>query len=239
MELSFYTAAVGAQAQQTRMNIIANNLANINTEGYKSQSAGFVDLLYQKYYRAATRDPETGCGARVEKTDVLHTQGGMMPTGMKYDFMINGEGFFALYDPGTESYFYTRHGSFMLSNFSNDDNMFLLADDQGYLVLDKDFNYIAVDPNDPNQRIDIGVFDFIITDGMVMVGNNHYVPAEKNGQPFLNEKAEVLQGRLEMSNVDLAHEMSKVIETQRAYQMTLKMLQTSDEIEQTINNLRG
>ena len=85
MELSFYTAAVGAQAQQTRMNIIANNLANINTEGYKTQSAGFVDLLYQKYYRAATRDPETGCGARVEKTDVLHTQGGLMPTVMEYD----------------------------------------------------------------------------------------------------------------------------------------------------------
>jgi flagellar basal-body rod protein FlgG len=236
MDLSFYTAAVGANAQQTRMNIIANNLANINTEGYKAQSAGFVDLLYNKYYRAATKAPETGCGARVEKTDILYAQGGAMPTGGEYDFTIVGDGFFAVYDPGTQDVYYTRNGHFSLSDFDN--NIFYLVDDQGNLLLDKHLDVIRVRPGEENQKLDIGVFDFISKEGMLLKGNNYYSPVEKNGNPFLNEDAELIPGKLEMSNVDLAYEMAKVIETQRAYQMALKMVQTSDEIEQTINNLR-
>ncbi|MCL1982143.1 MAG: flagellar hook-basal body protein [Clostridiales bacterium] len=236
MDLSFYTAAVGANAQQGRMNVIANNLANINTEGYKSQSAGFVDLLYNKYYKAATKDPETGCGARVEKTDILYEQAGTMPTGGAFDFAISGEGFFAVYDPGTGDVFYTRNGHFSMSNYG--ENLFYLVDDEKRLVLSKDFNIIRIDPSEQNQEPDIGVFDFNSKEGMLLKGNNNYMPVDKNGSPFLNERAVLARGRLEMSNVDLAYEMSRVIETQRAYQMTLKMVQTSDEIEQTINNLR-
>jgi len=239
MDLSFYTAAVGANSQQTRMNVIANNLANINTEGYKAQSAGFVDLLYTKYYRAATRDPETGSGARVEKTDILYEQGGIITTGGKYDFAIMGEGFFGVYDNGTGEVYFTRNGSFRLSNYDNAQNMFYLANEQGHVVLDSSFGFMWVDPLNENQELDIGVFDFESKEGMLLLGNNLYGAVEKNGQPFLNPHADVLPGRLEMANVDLAYEMSKVIETQRAYQMMLKMVQTSDEIEQTINNLRG
>ena len=239
MDLSFYTAAVGANAQQTRMNIIANNLANINTDGYKAQSAGFVDLLYNKYYRAATRDPETGCGARVEKTDILYEQGGFNPTGGEYNFAIAGEGFFAVYDPASGDVFYTRNGNFILSDYGN--NTFYLATEDKYLLIGKDSDLVLVNPHDENQAQDlnIGVFDFIHKEGMLLRGSNLYQAVEKNGEPFLNEEAVLLRGRLEMSNVDLAYEMSKVIETQRAYQMTLKMVQTSDEIEQNINNLRG
>ena len=238
MDLSFYTAAVGATAQQGRMNVIANNLSNINTDGYKAQSAGFVDLLYEKYYRAATRDPETGSGARVEKTDILYEQGSIAPTGGKYDFAISGEGFFAVYDNGSGTIYYTRDGNFSLSNYVNDDDMFYLVNDQGYLVLDRNLGLINVNPGDENQKLDIGVFDFNSKEGMLLRGNNLYEPVEKQGEPFLSSQAEVLPGRIEMGNVDLAYEMSKLIETQRAYQMTLKMVQTSDEIEQTINNLR-
>ena len=237
MDLSFYTAAVGASAQQGRMNIIANNLANINTEGYKAQSAGFVDLLYNKYYKASTKDPETGSGARVEKTDILFEQGGIINTGGKYDFAIEGEGFFAVFDNGTGEIYFTRNGSFRLSNFDNEQNMFYLANEQGHVVLDSTLGFLWVDP--AKEDLDIGVFDFANKEGMLLKGGNLYGAVEKNGQPFLNPGANVLQGRLEMANVDLAYEMSKVIETQRAYQMTLKMVQTSDEIEQTINNLRG
>lgn len=236
MDLSFYTAAVGAAAQQGRMNIISNNLANINTEGYKSQSAGFVDLLYDKYYKAETKDPETGCGARVEKTDILYDQGGMMPTGGEYDFAIIGDGFFAVYDSGGDVVYYTRNGHFSLSNYG--DNLFYLANDQGYLVLDRNFNLIRVNPKDDKQELDLGIFDFASKEGMLLKGNNLYEPAEKQGGPFLAEPGGLHRGRLEMGNVDLAYEMSRVIETQRIYQMTLKMVQTSDEIEQTINNLR-
>ena len=236
MDLSFYTAAVGANAQQGRMNIIANNLANINTEGYKAHSAGFVDLLYNKYYRAATKDPETGSGARVEKTDILYEQGGIMPTGGAYDFCITGEGFFAVFDPGTGDVFYTRNGHFSLSEYPGP--VFYLANDQGYLPLSKTMDVILVRPYEEDQDLNIGVFDFNSKEGMLLKGNNLYEQIEKNGLPFVNEEAGLRQGYLEMSNVDLAYEMSKVIETQRAYQMELKMIQTSDEIEQTINNLR-
>jgi len=218
------------------MNIIANNLSNINTDGYKAQSAGFVDLLYEKYYRAATRDPETGCGARVEKTDILYDQGGMAPTGGPYDYAISGEGFFAVYDQGSGTIYYTRDGQFSLSLYG--ENTFYLVNDQKYLVLNKNFGPIYVDGDDPNQNLDIGVFDFNSKEGMILRGNNLYEPVEKQGQPFLNENALVRPGVKEMGNVDLAYEMSRLIETQRAYQMSLKMLQTSDEIEQTINNLR-
>ena len=237
MELSFYTAAVGANAQQGRMNVVANNLANINTEGYKAQSAGFVDLLYNKYYRAATRDPETGSGARVEKTDILFEQGGIIPTGGKYDFAIMGEGFFALYDPGTGNVFFSRNGHFSLSEYPG--NIFYLANDNGYLVLDRNFDIVPYKPHGEEISVDIGVFDFNNKEGMLLRGGNMYEAVEKNGAPFLNENVSLLQGRLEMANVDLAYEMAKVIETQRVYQMTLKMVQTSDEIEQTINSLRG
>lgn len=236
MDLSFYTAAVGASAQQTRMDVVGNNLANINTDGYKAQSAGFVDLLYNKYYRAATKDPETGSGARVEKTDVLYTQGAVSPTGGAYDFTIEGDGFFAVYDNASGDIYYTRNGHFSMSNYGN--NVFYLVNDQGYLLLDKNYGLILADPNNPNQDLNIGVFDFNSKEGLLLKGNNLYQPVAKNGDPFVNDKASLKQGSLEMSNVDLAYEMTRVIETQRAYQMALKMVQTSDEIEQTINNLR-
>ena len=236
MDLSFYTAAVGANAQQTRMNIIANNIANINTDGYKTKSAGFVDLLYQKYYRAATKDPETGCGARVEKTDILYEQSGLVDVGNPYNYGIAGEGFFAVYDNGTEKIYYTRNGQFSLSNYG--ENLFYLVNDEGYLVLDKNLDLIQVNTEEENQELNIGVFDFISKEGMIFAGNNLFEPVDKMGEAFLNEKAEVLSAKLELSNVDLAYEMAKVIETQRAYQVMLRMVQTSDEIENTINNLR-
>jgi flagellar basal-body rod protein FlgG len=239
MELSFYTAAVGANAQQGRMNVIANNLANINTDGYKAQSAGIVDLLYQKYYKAATKDPETGVGTRVEKVDILYEQSGIvevMPVSGEHNFAINGDGFFAVYDSGSGNIYYTRNGHFSMSNYGN--NLFYLVNDQGYLVLDENYGLIIVDPDAENQDFNIGVFDFNSKEGMLLKGNNLYEPVEKQGDPFLNIDAEVIPRKLEMANVDLAYEMAKVVETQRAYQLLLKMVQTSDEIENTINNLR-
>jgi len=224
---------------QERINIISNNLANINTDGYKSVNAGFVDLLYNKYYRAATRDPETGCGTRIEKTDIDFRQNSFVPTGNPYDYAIVGDGFFAVYDNSNGNVYYTRNGQFSLSNYSNEGNMFFLVNDQGHIVLDDNFGLLYVDPNDPNQKINIGVFDFNNKQGILLIGNNLYEATEQQGEPFFNENALVRPGMLEMSNVDLALEMSRVIEAQRAYQLSLRMLSTSDEIEQTINNLRG
>jgi flagellar basal-body rod protein FlgG len=189
-------------------------------------------LLYNKYYRAATKDPETGCGARAEKTDILFEQAALSPTGGAYDFAIAGEGFFAVFDNASGNVYFTRNGHFSMSEY--DGGIFYLANDDGYLLLDEGFGFVRV-----GGDLKIGVFDFINKEGMLLKGNNLYEAVEKNGRPYLNDKATLRQGMLEMANVDLAFEMSRVIETQRAYQMSLKMVQTSDEIEQTVNNLRG
>jgi len=238
MNLSFYTAATGARAHQTRMDIIGNNIANINTEGFKSKNAGFVDLLYERYFAAATEDPETGVGVRVETTNTLFTQGGVIPTGGAHDFAIMGDGFFSVFDNATGEIYYTRNGNFVLSNFSNDTNMFYLVNQMGHIVLDREFGLISVDTSDENQEIMPGVFDFNIQDGLVRSGNNLFQTTPKNGEPFLNDESRVVRGYIEMSNVDLAQEMSRVIEAQRAFQLSIRMVQTSDEVENTIINLR-
>ena len=237
MNLSMYTAAAGSKAQQSRIDVIANNLANLHTDGYRSQSAGFVDLLYQNYEAGITQDPDIGCGSRMEKTDISFEPGTIQPTDGTYDFAINGPGFFAIYDRAEEDVRYTRNGAFHLGDFGNGN--FYLMDQNDNFVLDREMALISlVGGNEGNHDLNIGVFDFISKEGFLALGNNYYAPVEKSGQPFLRQDAQVLQGRLETANVDMANEMARVIESQRAYQMTIKMINTSDEVEQTINNLR-
>lgn len=237
MNLSMYTAATGAKAQQKRLDVISNNLANLQTDGYKSQRAGFVDLLYENYNRGAAKDPDTGSGSRVEKTDYSFEQGGLEQTGGKWDYAIGGSGFFAVYDMADEAVYYTRSGNFHLSNFGDD--VFYLAAADGSLVMDDKMALISIiGGNNSEEQPKIGVFDFNNKEGMQSVGNNRYTPGPFSGQPYVREDAVLLQGKIEGSNVDLAEEMTKVIESQRAYQLTLKMVQTSDEVEQTINSLR-
>lgn len=237
MNLSFYTAAVGAKAQQDALDVTSNNIANLQSDGYLSQRPGFVDLLYENYYRGAEDDPETGAGARLEKTDLSFEKGGFSQTLNPYDFAIDGEGFFATFNPETEEVRYTRNGAFHLSNFG--ENLFYLAASDGSLVLDKNLGliplYEGINSETPPEP---GVFDFQHKEGFLSAGGNFYMPVDKNGAPIRREDAKVLQGYLESSNVDMAYEMTRIIETQRAFQMSLRMVQTSDEIEQTINSLR-
>jgi len=104
-------------------------------------------------------------------------------------------------------------------------------------VLDQNRNPILVNENSPDT-LPIGIFDFVNKNGMLSVGENEFTPVAKNGNPFDAEDAKLRKGMLEMSNVDFADQMSKVIEAQRAYSYALRMVQTSDEIESTINALR-
>lgn len=239
MNVSFYNSAAGASAQQTKLDIIANNIANINTVGYKTQSAGFVDLLYSNMNAKETENTnlKVGSGVRCEKTDMLFSQGSYQSTGQTLDFAIKGKGFFAVSNPATGQVKYTRDGSFRLS--SQGDEEFYLVTAKGDLVLDKNEEPITL-PKD-GTGIDantIGVFDFQNTEGFKCEGDTLFADVPKNGEKQLMENADVASGYLEYSNVDLANEMSKLIEAQRAYQMTLKMIQTSDEVESTVNNLR-
>lgn len=236
MNISFYTAAAGAGAQQVKLDVIGNNMANVSTEGFKTMNAGFVDLLYENLNGVQADRTYTGSGSRVEKTDILFTEGNLEPTDSMYDYAIRGDGFFAVYDMEADQVHYTRKGNFHLSQYGGD--LFYLADSNGNMVLDKEMGLIPIiSGRDPD--FEIGIFDFASSQGFLCDGNEYYTPSEMSGNPTLATDSKLIQGALECSNVDMSREMANIVETQRAYQMALRMVQTSDEIEQVINSLRG
>ena len=227
------------KAQQSKMDIVANNLANINTTGYKSKSPVFSELAYLNFQDAMEGHLQNGKGAKIARGNaVLQVSGGLQQTGGNLDFMINGKGFFALSDMEGEVTRYTRDGRFMISNI--DDTMYL-TNSSGLMVLNSDGDPIEMTDLTDGSSLDelnIGVFNIPIQDGMIEDGFNNYLITEKNGEPEIIEGADVKRGYLETSNVDMAKEFSNVIEAQRAYSLTLKMLQAADEIEQDINTMR-
>lgn len=239
MDLSFYSAAVGAGAQQAKLNVIGNNFANINTHGFKTKNAVFSNLMYSNMNAAngEATNLKVGSGSRLEKTDTNFDSGAFIETSMPFDYMIVGDGFFGLYNPATQATTYTRDGGFRLSEQA--DGRFYLTSDDGKWVLGKNNEPIVV--TNERQELPVGVFGFAIKNGMSSSGGSEFTLAGKNGQPILrngNEEKILQRGYLENSNVSMQSEMAKVIETQRAYQYALKMVQTSDEIETTINSLR-
>lgn len=238
MDISFYTAGVGAKAQQAKMDVLGNNMANVNTAGYKRQSAGFVDLLYSNIREPEATDTQlkVGSGTRMEKTDIKFTSSGLQSTDNPTDYAITGEGFFAVQDPANNQIYYTRDGSFQSSLRA--DGEFYLVTGGGQLVLDKEFQPIKLGKDNAGTEKLPGIFDFQLKDGMLLQGNNLFSPVAKNGPPILMEDAQPTSGYLEMSNAEVGDEMVKLIETQRAYSMNLKMIQTADQIEEIINNLR-
>lgn len=235
MNTSFYAAASGAAAQQTRMDVIANNMSNISTDGYKTQSAGFAELLYQNINSVQNNRAGEGTGAQIQKTDINFSNGSFEQTDNLYDYAIHGDGFFAVYNPETQQISYTRKGNFSLSQAG--ENTFILADDDGNYVMDSDMGIISTSSQDKPVS-QPGVFDFNSREGFIQDGGGYYTPPEKAGNPFRAVNAQVKQGMMESSNVDLPAEMARVIQAQRAYQLSLKMVQASDEVEQTINSLR-
>ncbi|MEA5083828.1 MAG: flagellar hook-basal body protein [Lachnospiraceae bacterium] len=234
MNLSFYSASVGATAQQSKLDVIANNFANINTEGYKTKNATFSDLLYTTTQGAQGDAVERGSGTRLDNTYSIFEAGDYIDTDSKLDFYINGRGFFALKNPATEEIVYTRNGNFSMAQMGED---FYLTSGDGYFVLDENGNNIRL--NDlADDEIKPAVYDFGVLDGISSVGDSNYAPTQRNGEAVLSDVG-IMQKRLESSNVDISKEMTKVIEAQRAYQYALRMVQTSDEIQTTINSLRA
>ena len=257
MNMSFYTGAVGAFQQQQRMNVQANNIANVNNYGYKAERATFHHLMYGNVVGIDNEDLPRGTGTKMVKASVDYTTNGYQETGRTFDFAIVGDGFFALYDPTTEDISFSRDGAFMMARYTvppDEDaepeidpitgeeiepqptEEWHMSDNEGRCVLDRMGNFIVIDPQDRKADLDIGVFDYRIYDGMLHADSGRFSPIEKNGDLYLGT-GEVKRGYLELSNVDLAQELTKVIESQRAYSYALRMVQTSDEIEQTINGL--
>lgn len=237
MNLSFYSAAIGAGSQQAKLDVIANNIANISTTGFKRKAANFSDLMYTNMNAVPEQATNLvqGSGVRLNKVDLDYEPGAYTETGIGSDYAIMGSGFFKLYDPDSESYTYTRDGSFIMSLQNNGD--FYLASNEGKWVMDPENRPLVV--YNINDKPNIGVFDFNQKNGMQSEGENELQVVNKNGEELLvTDEKKVRQGMLESSNVDMAGEFTRVIETQRAYQYALRMVQTSDEVEGIYNALR-
>ena len=247
MNQSFYIGAVGAQQQLYHLNVHGDNIANVNTYGFKANKSYFTALLYQNWPGVEAELPK-GVGTRMLKTTTDYSQGAPAETGRTLDFYIDGEGFFALVDLNTEEVTFTRNGAFIMSSLERDtgevdengepimEQVFYLGDNTGKMVLNERGGLIEI--NDPKDDLPIGIFDYVNYDGMVQLDGTRYLPVDKNGNLWYGD-GKLVRGYLEMSNADLADELTKVIEAQRAYGLALKMMTTSDEIENTINNLRN
>lgn len=264
MDQAFYIGAVGAHQQLRHLNIQGDNIANVKTQGYKANKARFINLMYQKDQRTAGDPQDKGVGTKVMMTGNDFSQGAPAESGRVLDYMIDGRGFFAVRDLTTGEVSYTRNGAFKMARLGEGGDWYL-SDGLGRMVLDQDGEMIRLvagkiegleldsegyyvqeegsdekiryyDPNDEN--LPIGVYDFENYDGMIDLDGTYFRPVEKNGDP--EEGSGTLICRyLESSNMDLAEALTKVIEAQRAYGLALKVVQTSDEVETTINGLRG
>ena len=247
MNQSFYIGAVGAQQQLYHLNVHGDNIANVNTYGYKANKSYFTALLYQDWPGVEAELP-MGVGTRMLKTTTDYSQGAPHETGRTLDFMIDGSGFFGLVDMETREVTFTRNGTFIMSPLQQEtgevdengepvmETVFYLGDNTGKFVLNAQGGLIEI--NDINDELPIGIFDYANYDGMAQLDGTRYLPVDKNGSLWYGD-GKLVRGYLELSNADLADELTKVIEAQRAYGLALKMMTTSDEIENTINNLRN
>jgi flagellar basal-body rod protein FlgG len=259
MNQALWIAKTGLDAQQTRLSVISNNLANVSTQGYKQSRAVFEDLLYQNVRQVGgqtsqdTRLPSglyLGAGSRIVATEKLHTQGGIEVTDNSLDVAIDGKGYFPILLPdGTEAY--TRDGGFKIS----DQGQMVTA--SGYtlqpgITIDADAQSITIG-NDgvvsvvlqgsatPTAVGNIQIANFINPTGLQPIGENLFVEsaasgAAQAGTPGLTGLGSLRQGALESSNVNIVEEMVGMIETQRAYEMNSRLISTADGMMQYLNN---
>ena len=260
MNLSLYSAATGMEAQQLNLNTIANNLANVNTPGFKRSKIEFQDLLYQKPTRASGTDTgngnlvptgiEVGNGSRVAATSKVFTQGQLTSTGEKLDVAIQGDGFFEIQRPdGTTGY--TRDGSFKLSaqgQVVTIDGLPVLSGFQPIPpgttgVTISESGQVTVQSTDGSSSFRLTLSRFANPSGLRSLGGNLYEETAASGTPEIGQPGEqgygsVMQGYTESSNVNIVEEMVNLIVAQRAYEINSKSIQTSDEMLQNINQMK-
>jgi flagellar basal-body rod protein FlgG len=255
------TAASGMYAQQMNVDSIANNLANVNTTGYKKSKIEFQDVLYSKL---RTPGAETAAGAKVPvgldvgygtkpvATQRFFTEGNLQQTGNPLDLSIEGDGFFQVLLPNG-NIAYTRDGSFKLSadgQLVTSDGFFLqpgitIPSDSDSISISTDGLVSVKVPGDaaPQEIGQIELARFINPAGMEAIGHNLFQETSATGAPILGTPTlegfgRINQGYLEMSNVEVVEEMVNMIMAQRAYEINSKAIQTSDEMSQIASNLK-
>jgi len=261
MVRSLYTAATGMMAQQMQIDVVSNNISNVNTIGYKKQRAEFADLFYQTMEYAGTSTSTTtqsptginvGLGVRPTAVTKIFTQGNFKETGNNLDVAIQGDGFFQVQLPDGRIG-YTRDGAFKLDadgNIVTSDgyklipNITLPADTvQVSIGTDGTVSVLEAGQTEMQQVGQIEVAKFVNPAGLHSLGSNLYVNTSASGDaivttPGLDGAGELRQGFVEMSNVQLVEEMTDLITGQRAYDAASKAIVTSDEMLQTVNNLK-
>lgn len=259
MNQSLWIAKTGLDAQQTKMSVISNNLANASTTGYKRSRAVFEDLLYQNQRQVGAQSTQEalyptglmlGTGVRTVATEKIFSQGGMTQTQNHLDIAIDGKGFLQVLMPdGTMNY--TRNGEMMVdaqgqlvtANGLPLQPAVTIPADATSVTIGTDGTVSVTQPGSSisTQIGNIQLVDFINPAGLQASGQNLYVEtaasgAPQNGTPGLNGLGTLMQGFIEGSNVNVVEELVSMIETQRAYEMNSKAIATSDQMLQFVNN---
>lgn len=255
---TLWNGAAGVVGQQTRLDTIANNLANINTSGYKKQRAGFADLLCREMGTsghpvslAANSTAWQGSGTAVVTVPRIMTQGSALETGRPLDLMIEGEGFFRVVTPAGEE-LYTREGSFYLDSEGR------LVNSSGYVLLEgidlsQSLTDLAINANgiitardgsgETIELSELKLYRFNSPGSLEAVGGNLFRTTGASGNVTESAPGEdgagmIRQGFLESSNVDAVEEMTELIEAQRSYQVSLRSVRVADEMWSIANNMR-
>jgi len=264
--MALHSAATGLSALSTEIDIIANNLANVNTTGFKSSRANFEDLLYQEKAQPGVENANgdqrpaglfVGLGTRISNTQFDFTTGSPIETGRQLDMMVNGNGFFqvSILPEIGQGIGYTRAGNF----FVNRDGDVVLGNSDGprleppitvpadtlRIEVSADGNLLAFLPGqvDPANIGQLQLASFINPNGLNAIGGNLYTESAASGPPIEGNPGEgtfgtILQKFLESSNVDPVKELVSLIKTQRAFEMNSQSIQAADEALQVIGNLR-
>lgn len=255
------TAATGMIAQQMNVDNIANNLANVNTTGFKKTKIEFQDVLYQNIRKAGSASSITtqlptelsvGYGAKAVATHRQFTEGDLTSTGNPLDMAIAGDGFFQVQHPDGSTV-YTRDGAFKMSSDGS------VVTSEGYYLLpeltipedavsisiggDGTVEVLQFGNDTPAQIGQIELARFINPAGLSAIGHNLLVETGASGDPITDVPTQsglgqIDQGYLEMSNVAVVDEMVNMIVAQRAYEMNSKAIQTADDMAQIANNLK-
>jgi flagellar basal-body rod protein FlgG len=258
---ALHTSATGMAAQESNVNTISNNIANVNTTGFKKARTEFDDLLYETVQEAGAKSSanseynvgvQVGTGAKVSATRKIHTQGQPQMTNNPYDLMVNGEGFLGIIGPNGELK-YTRDGSFNVDAQGNlvtrsghkvfpgvnipSNTLKLNISESGNIEA---FTQNSVEPTNLGQ---IPVFTFVNPTGLRSEGGNLMAATSGSGQAIQNIPGEngsgiLMQGAIETSNVNVMNEMTDLIKAQRAYEMNSKVMGVADQMLQTVNNVR-
>ncbi len=270
---ALWTGASGMSAQQFNVDTISNNIANVNTTGFKSERAEFKSLLYQTMQKASVSadgnrvipaNLQVGHGVKPVAVSRTYNTGSLENTENPWDFALTGPGFFVVErgvdENGDPNHVFTKNGAFKLA--AQDDGSLILVTSDGYPILDTEGERIILEDRigvnvDREGRftreingvvedldIQLDVVQFINPQGLEAIGDSFYDTTATSGEPVsevegeLPNKTEIVQSFLEMSNVNIADEMVRLIVAQRAYELNSKSITTSDQMLQQANELK-